>query len=178
MLFTFALFPMHLTRLLVNGNKREETMKRRCDMKTGSILGFALMFMFLISINNTTFAAGGTPVGITAGVGERLAASVGEIFFEADFWVDYSGGSVMIAGKSNGTGNTLVDDVLVITVIGPDAVARTYVSDHSRNCNSSDLLNEPVDIKGKFRPGRNRVHVTLLDKCGDALSAKALWLVP
>ena len=147
-------------------------------MKILSILVFALTIPFLIPINNTVYASGGTPIGITGGVGDRLAASVGEIFFEADFSVDYSGGSVMLAGKPNGTGNTEVDDVLIITVIGPDAIARSYVFDYSRNCSANSLINQPVDIKGKFRPGRNRIHVTILDKCGDALGAKAMWLVP
>ena len=84
----------------------------------------------------------------------------------------------MIAGKPNGTGNTEVDDVLIITVIGPDFIARSYAFDYSRNCSANSLINQPVDIKSRFRPGRNRVHVTLVDKCGDALGAKAIWLVP
>ena len=151
-------------------------------MKISYLLCFAFITAVLLVGNDSATASGGTPISFTAGIKPRSPAASPEIFYEASFSVDYQGGPVLLSGKSDGTGSTLVDDELIITVIGSDLVARSYVKDYSNNCRGGLYSAPPTDISSRFRFGINRVHVVLMDKCGlgpgAAESASSFWLLP
>ena len=130
-----------------------------------------------ILIANLAIASGGPAISITGGINLRTAFSQGEIFYEASFPVEYRSGSVMLSALSNGTGSTIVDDVLIITVIGPDSVARTYRRDYANGCGPL-ISAPPVNLANYFHIGLNYVRVIMKDSCGLGIRSSSFWLLP
>lgn len=145
-------------------------------MKISCFLFSAVIATSLLSTDHA-IASGAPIISFTGGIASK-EVNKGEIFHEASFSVDYTGGPVILSANPDGTGDTLVDDVLLITVIGPDAVARTYRKDYSNGCMGLVTAAPPVDLTDYFQVGRNEVRVVMKDLCGDVRSASSLWLLP
>lgn len=152
-------------------------------MKMVCFFCYVLAAMSLLS-HEPVMASGGPPIGFTGGIRARTAvpSSSPEIFYEASFAVDYRGGAVVLSAKPDGSGAVFVDDALIITVIGPDSVVRTYSKDYGDNCNGPITSSPPTDIRTRFRVGVNQVRVVMLNKCGggegDSEGATSFWLLP
>lgn len=133
-----------------------------------------------ISLLSTDFAiaSGGWPISFTGGIDGRPATAVGETFYEAQFPVNYTSGSVMLSANHDGSGNTAVDDVLTIRVTGPDSNVRTFSHDYSTNCAGYITPTPPTDISNLFLRGVNVVHVEMKDHCGVSVGASSFWLFP
>lgn len=151
-------------------------------VKTCYFFCFALVSAISFFQNDVAIASGGVPISFTAGVEFRIPAASPEVFYEASFSVNYNSGPVVLSAQSNGTGDTMVDDLLIITVIGPDSKARTYTKDYGNNCGGEIFSAPPRDISSKFRRGINHVRVLMINKCGatrlDAEGASSFWLLP
>ena len=114
--------------------------------------------------------------GFTAGIDARPAASIGEKFFTATLSsVNYSGGEVLLSGSADGRSNTLVDDILTLKVVHADASTQTYTHDYSSGCGALTPL-QPTDVSSYFKPGVNKVTLTLKDGCGGGVSSSAIWV--
>jgi hypothetical protein len=115
---------------------------------------------------------------LTGGVDHRLVDTVGETFFTATVSrMTYSSGPVFLAGSKDGTASTLVDDALKIKVVHQDGTTSSYSHDYSGGCGPDTPL-APTNLASKFKPGVNKVTVTLTDVCGGGVSSSALWLTP
>jgi len=100
----------------------------------------------------------------------------GEVFYRANFPFYYAGGTVMLSANQDGSGDTAVDDVLIIRVVHPDGTSATFRSDYSKGCSWQIHPLPPTDISSKFASGLNKVFVTLKDKCGEGAGSSSLWL--
>jgi hypothetical protein len=115
--------------------------------------------------------AGLTNVSVTDGMFGLNIPTPGKIFYKAQFYITYSGnGSVILSGNSDGTGDTVADDVVIIKVKN-----KTFTYDYSNNCSGITTL-PPQDITNLFTTGLNKVTVTLKDKCGGDVSSESMWI--
>lgn len=123
--------------------------------------------------------AAATAVQITAGInqdaGSGHAYRESPPFFTKTVTIIYSGGRVVLAGKGDGSGNILVDDIMHVT--GP---AGTKSLDFSHTC-SVDLSQggdiAPFDITSLLHLGTNTVTITFADTCGIGEGSWSMWLV-
>jgi hypothetical protein len=162
--------------------KRNLSSSKGGTVKTCYFFCLALVSAMSLFKNDVAIASGGPPISFTGGIRFRIPAASPEVFYEASFSVNYTGGPVILSAKPNGEGDTMVDDKLIITVIGPDSIVRTYTKDYGNNCGGEIVATPPTDIRNKFRNGINHVHVRMINKCGataqDAEGASAFWLLP
>lgn len=113
----------------------------------------------------------------TGGISAQPIQQFGEVFFEANYgYFDHNGtGTIVLAGNEDGTGSTLVDDMIRIKVRHPDGTSSTFMHDYSHGCTSTFGLG-PVDITFMFDVGVNRVAVALKDACGGEVGSNAIWI--
>jgi hypothetical protein len=115
---------------------------------------------------------------LTGGIDHRLVDVFGETFYTATLpIVNYTSGPVILAGSKDGAQSTLVDDAVKIKVVHQDGTSSTFSNDYSGGCGPDTPL-APTDISSKFKPGANKVTVTLTDVCGGGVSSSPLWLTP
>jgi hypothetical protein len=115
---------------------------------------------------------------LTGGVGSRPVRRAGETFFKATLYqVRWNGsGGVVLSANSDGSGSTLVDDVLTMRIVHADGSAVTYRHDYSNGCSGDHFQQAPVDLTSWFELGANKVTVTLKDTCGGFAGSTGLWL--
>jgi virginiamycin B lyase len=114
----------------------------------------------------------------TGGIDARAVGHRGESFFKATIEkVLYESGPAILSGSQGGTASTLVDDVLVLSIVHQDGTKSTFKHDYNSGCAGLSPLG-PTDLSAKFRPGENTVTAKLMDNCGGEVSAGALWLTP
>lgn len=83
---------------------------------------------------------------------------------------------VRLSSTSDGSGDILTDDVMVIRVEPEKGSASRQVFDFSSGC--TRLQGQPAQrITGMFNPGRNLVTLALRDGCGSSYGSEAYWLV-
>ncbi len=116
-------------------------------------------------------------VSITGGFLGIPVVNPGSGFFKASFRLSVTAGvPVILAGSSDLTGQTQVDDELVLTVVHPDGSTATWVNDYNPGCFSLQWEG-PQDVTRLFHPGVNKVHVSLRDVCGGEEGANSpLWI--
>ena len=96
----------------------------------------------------------GDPVGTT-----------GETFLNPSFTINYTGGTVKVAGNPIGTAQIDVDDALRITIKHQDGSTASYYRDFSSNCTgTSDVPINPVSLS------------SFMDKCGGVEGRWETWL--
>jgi len=146
----------------------------------GVVLTAGVLTMFAVLVTGSV--AGGTPTqaslgtGVTGGIDARPVVVVGSTFFVAGFSLSISSGQhVTLAEFDNGTGNTLVDDVLKIRVKHSNGTISTFTHDYSNGCGFATSL-PPTDVTGFFNVGSNNVTATFLDKCGGNSSSSPVFL--
>lgn len=117
-----------------------------------------------------------TAVGITAGVPANCTdVAPGQTFFSASFSFYYDGSSkVMFASQPDGSGDTTVDDKIIMLITHPDGTVAKFKYDYYAPGNQTLLA--PKDLSKKFQPGMNQVSVTLSDVYGGCIVATPLWL--
>ncbi len=125
-------------------------------------------------------SSGGAKASFTAGIEKRPVVTIKETFYTANLInVDHEGGSVILAGSSDGVADTAIDDVLILKVVHPDGTSAMFKHDYSHNCQGFITPLAPQDIASKFATGLNKVTATLKDKCGGSEGARTpLWLLP
>ncbi len=140
------------------------------------LFGFLLSILLLWPISAQAFTT--PPVyEITPGIGLSPALK-GLTFFFKDFSLEYNGGKIILSSKPDGTGATVVDDAIEITVTRPDGTKVRYTYDYSGGCGFNQLFPQnPVDINNYFQPGVNSVRARLYDICGIDKYASSLYLV-
>jgi hypothetical protein len=116
-------------------------------------------------------------VSITAGFAGIPVVNQGSTFFKAQFRLNVTAGvPVILAGSRDLTGQTQVDDELVLTVVHPDGTTASWIEDYNPGCGFLQWR-PPVDVTSVFQPGVNKVHVSLRDACGGEMGANSqLWL--
>ena len=82
---------------------------------------------------------------------------------------------MILSGSKGGTATTLVDDVLVLSIVHQDGTKSTFKHDYNSGCAGPSPLG-PTDLSAMFKHGGNTVTAKLMDKCGGEVSASALWL--
>ncbi|HEX5684561.1 MAG TPA: hypothetical protein VFY73_11065 [Ideonella sp.] len=128
---------------------------------------------------NTFDASAALPlrsVGVTARVPNTETARVGGVFYTARFRIGYYGGPLLLSNSEDGSGPTIVDDFVTISVTHPDGGVAVFTHDYSNGCTFMAPL-PSQDISSYFQPGTNRVVVTLSDACGGWIGSDAIWLV-
>ena len=142
-----------------------------------SLLVFFL-FIFLWVICPNTVNAATIPYTITLGVPVRSPNPVGETFLTTNLTVNYQSGSIVLSGKSDGTGNTLVDDAIemVVTITKPNGSSSTFTHSYETGCYTISE-SPPQDVTSFFGQGENKVTVRLYDICGVNLFSSPLYLV-
>ncbi len=129
------------------------------------------LFLFFPQLASATII----PYTITTGIPGYRPHHNGITFFETDLSINFQSGNIVLSSKHDSTGNTIVDDAIRITVIGPDNITRTYTHYYNNGCWSlSDM--PPADITNYFRPGINQVHIKLFDVCGISVGSSSLYL--
>jgi len=125
-------------------------------------------------------ASGGTPMSFTSGIPEVAIPGplVGHVFYQATFYINYTGGPVMMGSRPNGRGDIFVDDVLFVQVTRPDGKVASYAHDYSSSCRGSITPTGPVNLKNFFQKGLNRVQITMQDLCGAGMGASSFWIAP
>ena len=123
----------------------------------------------------TSLAAdvGLTAVGVTAGIGDTsVLPKIGQPFYKAKFTINYSGsGTVVLSANPDGTGHTVVDDVMTIQVN-----SHKFIHDYTNDCRTGLVPLGPQDLTSLFKVGLNKVTVTLKDKCGIGVASDPLWI--
>ena len=113
-----------------------------------------------------TRQAPGDPVGTT-----------GETFLNPSFTINYTGGTVKVAGNPIGTAQIDVDDALRITIKHQDGSTASYYRDFSSNCTgTSDVPINPVSLSSKLKTGVNTITFAFMDKCGGVEGRWETWL--
>ena len=144
----------------------------------GLVVASALMASTVLITGAT---ASGTPTaslgtGVTGGVDARPVNLIGATFFVAGFNLSLSSGQhVTMAEFANGTGNTFVDDVIVIRVKHQNGSQSTFTHDYSNGCGFATSL-PPIDVTPYFNIGSNNVTATLKDKCGGTMTSSPVFL--
>jgi len=136
----------------------------------------------VLSANAATSAGAGTRFpdrgySPTGGIQLQTIHRFGETFFQAGLaHFDHNGtGTIVLAGNADGSGTTLVDDVIVIKVTHENGSTSTFRHDYSHACTGSVAMG-PVDITNLFEVGSNQVLVTLKDNCGGEDGSNAIWI--
>lgn len=118
-------------------------------------------------------SADATAVGVTAGVPQACTGVVkGQTFFSSSFDFYYAGGQVILASGADGTGSISVEEKLAILVYPPGGGSNRW----SYLFPSQGWQLDPVDLQKKFRPGLNKVSVTLSAIRGGCVSSTPIWL--
>jgi hypothetical protein len=132
----------------------------------------------LLLVRSSAHAAG-PAIGLSAGTPERNVVAQGETFFKATaFHVSFATGQTMsLASTTDGTGQLLVDDQVVIKVKHADGSKSSFKHDFSGGCGALTPL-DPVDVTSLFRDGLNDVTITLSDLCGGHVLAAPFYLIP
>jgi hypothetical protein len=149
-----------------------------------SVVVFVITVVCLGSIAGTHHkvrAANTFPIEITSGIDGGVPNPIGQVFFTVAKQVDYQGGPVLLSGKSDGTGTTVVDDAIRIRVTHADG--STAVFEHKYASPAFPLCGgpyperaDPKDLSSYFKTGVNIVVIELYDICGVHQSAESLWL--
>jgi hypothetical protein len=114
--------------------------------------------------------------GVTGGVDARPVNVIGATFFFSGFNLSLSSGQhVTMAEFANGTGDTFVDDVIVIRVKHQNGSVSTFTHDYSNGCGFATSL-PPIDVTPYFNIGSNNITVTLKDKCGGTMASSPVFL--
>ena len=120
--------------------------------------------------------AGSLGTGVTGGIDSRPVNVIGSTFFVAGFSLSLTSGQhVTMAEFDNGTGNTLVDDVITIRVKHSNGTISTFTHDYSNGCGFATSL-PPIDVTPYFNVGGNNITVSLKDKCGGSMSSSPVFL--
>jgi hypothetical protein len=123
--------------------------------------------------------AAGPAIGLSAGTPERNVVAQGETFFKGTaFHISLATGQTMsLASTTDGTGQLLVDDQVLIKVKHADGTKSTFKHDFSGRCGALTPI-DPVDVTSLFRTGLNDVTITLGDLWGGHVLAAPFYLVP
>lgn len=116
-----------------------------------------------------------TPERVTAGFARRTASSLGEVHTDVTLNVNFSGGTVTLAGSDDGSGAFAVDDEVVVDVTRPDATVASF--SHDFWSTGSEVAAGPFDLTSLFQTGDNTVRVRGRDVYGSFVESDAYWLV-
>ena len=104
--------------------------------------------------------------------------TLGAVFYTYSTSFRYFGGTVRLAGSSDGTGDVCVDDQITLRVTRPGGGSSTYVHDFSnRTAKASSQSLPPIDVTQLLWAGGQRRHVEYQDLCGSNKEASSMWLV-
>ena len=88
----------------------------------------------------------------------------------------YTGGRVLLSGNADGTGNILVYDEILVTVVHTDFSTSTLTHEFNPGCTGLTSA-PPLDISSVFAPGDNQFwYIQLLTSCGST-GWSDIWLV-
>jgi hypothetical protein len=129
-------------------------------------------------ISASSSATPGSAVLVTRQVPEKPVTTVGEVFLRKTLTINYTGGTVTMAGDPGGTAQVDTDDILTIRITHlADGTHAKYVHDYSDNCqNSSDVPTNPVDLSSLLKTGQNTISFVFADKCGGVNGVWETWL--
>src|SRR4051794_4467405 len=91
----------------------------------------ALVATGLITSSASSGSTPGSAVRVTTRSVDNPVGHTGEVFLRRSFVINYTGGTVTVAGDPTGVGQFAVDDAVRITVIRPDKTKSTYYHDFS-----------------------------------------------
>jgi hypothetical protein len=128
----------------------------------------------------TSSASSGATPGSAVRVTLRDVGNVtntGEVFLRKSFTINYTGGTVTVAGDPSGTTQINVDDQLRIVIIHQDGTRSVYSHDFSSNCiGVPDTAIDPVDLTSRLKSGVNTIKFAYQDKCGGLWGTEETWL--
>jgi hypothetical protein len=105
--------------------------------------------------------------------------TTGEVFLRRQFTINYTGGTVTVAGDPTGVDQFAVDDALRITVIRPDKTRASYYHDFSDFplCAGTPIQPiDPIDLTSQLKPGVNTIKFAFQDTCGSVEGTEEIWL--
>ncbi|MBN1303970.1 MAG: hypothetical protein JXA13_06005 [Anaerolineales bacterium] len=94
-----------------------------------------------------------------------------------DLAFSYNGGQVLLAGAENGINQIFIDDALRISIVHPDASQGEFYFDVTWDCQYHRYPAGPFDLTSYFKPGKNLVHVELIDMCPSGWGTDGIYLV-
>lgn len=147
--------------------------RRRLALASFGVVAIAATLVIAVS---SALGTGHPAVG-AGPVAPRGVVATGETFYKAIAYnVAFNTGETMtLSGSADGTGTTLVDDLLQIQVKHQDGSKLKVTVDYSHGCSALTAA-APRDITSMFKPGLNIVTLTLKDKCGGAVSSTPLFV--
>ncbi len=101
-----------------------------------------------------------------APVTRRDVREVGELFYTKELDFPYKGGTVIISGEPQVTGQFWVDDKIILYVTRPDATTQTWEKSFNEACRNQNQSAPPQDITSLFARGVNKIKVEMWDVCG------------
>ena len=142
-----------------------------------AVTGVLVVAALIGGIASSSGATPGSAVRVaTRSTGDPVGTT-GETFLKPVFTINYTGGTVLVAGNPAGTAQIDVDDALRITIKHQDGTTASYYHDFSANCtNSSDVPINPVILSSRLKLGVNTITFAFMDKCGGVEGRWETWL--
>lgn len=137
-----------------------------------AFLSCFIIFLFFSQLANAAIISH----TITTGIPASAPPFRGATFFTADLTINYQTGNIFLSLNPDGTGDTLVDDAIEITVTQPNSAVRQFTNSYQIECVILKPL-QPKDITNLFITGENKVRVRLYDVCGVNTFSSSLYLV-
>jgi hypothetical protein len=151
-------------------------------MRRALLLAIVVSSIAVTALIGSSASSGATPgsaVRVTVRDVENPVGTPGEVFLRRSFTINYTGGSVTLAGDPTGVGQFAVDDAIRITVIRPDKTKSTYYHDFSDypTCGGRPIVwIDPVDLSSRLKPGVNTIKLAFKDTCGGLEGTEETWL--
>ncbi len=135
------------------------------------LVGTAFVLPSMASAAGTT-----SSIQVTGDTGALVPPQPGAVFIDTTVDVGYSGGPVLISSTPDGTGSTVVDDVMQVDITRPDGTVSTYTHDYSNGC-SGITYPGPLDIQTYLATGHNSLRFRMMDGCGGNMSSSPVYVV-
>ena len=148
--------------------------------KTALLAAVGLVAVALFAAGSTAGAGSAFPeagLSPTAGIAEEPVVRLGEVFYVANYGhFDWDGiGTIVLSANQDGSGSTLVDDMIMIRVWHADGTTSVFRHDYSHGCGFSSSL-PPTAITSLFKTGSNKIAVVLQDACGGLEGSNSVWI--
>lgn len=141
-------------------------------------LGFTLLFLFLLTPTFTadTVFAVSIDYKITDPIPGARVPRRGYVFKDITIDIPYETGSLIVSSNPDGTGDTIVDDRLILDVTHPDNTKSTNNYAYHVGCFYLQPR-PPQNITYLFKPGINKVRARLSDACGGFYGSSSIYIV-
>lgn len=104
-----------------------------------------------------------------------VSCSLSVFYGPATYSFDYNGGTVTLAGASDGARDIYTDDQVNIEVTHPDSTKSTFNQDYGST--GTIVQTTPQDITDLFKTGTNSVKITMTNLRTPDCGSSAYWLV-